>query len=621
MPSLPIVYRIYRDGNPVPVGSTTQLEFTDIPLLADSSHTYEVDAVDSAGNASPKSSPSGFISVVPSGDTTPPTVPGKPAGAATGPSTVTISWPASSDASPPITYRIYRDGGSVPIASTSATTYNDFGLAPSSSHTYRVDAVDAALNVSAKSTASDAIVTDAPSVTPPTPTLRGFIEDAAMSNSHLLTPTSTPVGEVMLHCVLTNSSSVATDLVASGGGASPGDVTWRTMRPYGNDVQATSSRKMFMIWGHGTFNGSDITLTIGGATVDWEVHLIDWANTKTSRPFIKLWYTPLPSGNHSDIDMYQQRRVGSNNAIAGLVFDGVANQTHVLKDGGSTGTDITSTNVLRHTAQAGLVCTTTSFWKASSFTNFKLNTSGFTASSTGALSYEIQATDSDDGPNCNTRRILDFHDLSGNVVSSAIFPKPNEVVVFACISERPGSTVGFTGVADSSGNTYDEVFRINLDADHVFQIWAHRYNASPPSAPTITGTWASPSPVIGSTGTIQGVFKEDGTGPPGTTNLDWFRQIVSNTVSAATAIAVTLPSMLQHGGVMGFFGRNSSAQDWIFEQGWVYSGNRPDDGVSFGHGSKTQCIFSVYNGGDEDNTLSASVVAAGNLAVIGIETL
>lgn len=87
-------------------------------------------------------------------DTTPPTTPGQPSGSSTAPGTIQIGWAASTDASPPITYRVYRDGGATPIGSTTDTTYTDTGLAPGSSHTYRVDAVDAVDNASPLSPAS-----------------------------------------------------------------------------------------------------------------------------------------------------------------------------------------------------------------------------------------------------------------------------------------------------------------------------------------------------------------------------------------------------------------------------------------------------------------------------------
>ena len=79
-------------------------------------------------------------------DTDPPTVPGQPTGSSSSPGAVAIQWTASQDASPPITYRIYRDHAGTPIATTSTTSFTETGLVPGSSHVYAVDAVDSLNN-------------------------------------------------------------------------------------------------------------------------------------------------------------------------------------------------------------------------------------------------------------------------------------------------------------------------------------------------------------------------------------------------------------------------------------------------------------------------------------------
>ncbi|MEO8425152.1 MAG: PKD domain containing protein [Actinomycetota bacterium] len=99
------------------------------------------------------------------GDTTPPTQPGKPAGVSTSTSTIDLTWAASTDnQSTQITYRIFRDGGTTPVgtvtsSSTTTVSFTDTGLAPGSTHTYRVDARDTSLNTSSLSVASDPITT------------------------------------------------------------------------------------------------------------------------------------------------------------------------------------------------------------------------------------------------------------------------------------------------------------------------------------------------------------------------------------------------------------------------------------------------------------------------------
>jgi hypothetical protein len=98
-------------------------------------------------------------------DITPPTQPGEPSGVATSSSTIDLTWAASSDdQSSEITYRVYRDGGPSPVgtvvsSSTTTVSLTDTGLAAGSTHTYRVDARDQALNTSQLSPASDPITT------------------------------------------------------------------------------------------------------------------------------------------------------------------------------------------------------------------------------------------------------------------------------------------------------------------------------------------------------------------------------------------------------------------------------------------------------------------------------
>ena len=91
------------------------------------------------------------------GDLTAPTTPGQPTGSSPSSGTITINWTASTDNTPPITYRVYRDGGPVSIGSTTNTTFTDIGLTPSSVHTYTVEAVDAVDNVSQMSAVSAGI--------------------------------------------------------------------------------------------------------------------------------------------------------------------------------------------------------------------------------------------------------------------------------------------------------------------------------------------------------------------------------------------------------------------------------------------------------------------------------
>jgi hypothetical protein len=99
-------------------------------------------------------------------DTQGPTTPGQPSGTSPSSGTIQLGWSASTDASPPITYRIYRDGNPTSIGSTTSTSYTDPGLTPGSSHTNTVDAVDSLNNPSLMSPVSASILVSG-GATPP----------------------------------------------------------------------------------------------------------------------------------------------------------------------------------------------------------------------------------------------------------------------------------------------------------------------------------------------------------------------------------------------------------------------------------------------------------------------
>ena len=98
-----------------------------------------------------------FVFDPPPLDTTPPTTPGTPTAQSPTAGKVDLGWSGSTDNASPITYRVYRDGGPTPVGQTTATSYSDTGLAPGSTHTYTVDAVDPAGNASGMSGASDPV--------------------------------------------------------------------------------------------------------------------------------------------------------------------------------------------------------------------------------------------------------------------------------------------------------------------------------------------------------------------------------------------------------------------------------------------------------------------------------
>ncbi|MEO8423500.1 MAG: hypothetical protein ABI595_06250, partial [Actinomycetota bacterium] len=147
-----LTYRVYRDGvqtDQFSGPSSGVITYTDTGLGAGTTHTYRVDAVDAANNASVLSDVSDAIIVL-APDTTPPTDPGVPTGVSTSTSSIGLTWTASTDAvSTALTYRVYRDGqdpgnlvGQFQSSSTTTVAFTDTGLWPGSSHSYFVQAID-----------------------------------------------------------------------------------------------------------------------------------------------------------------------------------------------------------------------------------------------------------------------------------------------------------------------------------------------------------------------------------------------------------------------------------------------------------------------------------------------
>ncbi len=139
-------YNIYRDGTLI--GTTTATTYSDSGLSPETTYTYEVSAVDTAGNEGTKSDPASATTDPAPPDTTPPAkVTGLTATPASSTS-IDLSWDANTESDLSY-YNIYRDG--VKIATTTSTTYTDTGLSPSTTYTYEVSAVDTAGNEGTKS--------------------------------------------------------------------------------------------------------------------------------------------------------------------------------------------------------------------------------------------------------------------------------------------------------------------------------------------------------------------------------------------------------------------------------------------------------------------------------------
>jgi chitodextrinase len=112
-------------------------------------------------------------SSAPKPDTTPPTAPANLTATAALATSISLAWTASTDNVGVVEYKMERCSGAAcanfaQIATPTGTSFNDTGLAASTSYSYRVRADDAAGNNSAYSNTVTATTPTAPDTTPPT---------------------------------------------------------------------------------------------------------------------------------------------------------------------------------------------------------------------------------------------------------------------------------------------------------------------------------------------------------------------------------------------------------------------------------------------------------------------
>lgn len=136
-------YQIKRNG--ALLATVPGTGYADSGLAAETTYTYEVLAIDAAGNVSDPAS----VSTATLSDDDPPETP-EDLAAAPDYETVRLTWAASGDNVGVTGYRIFRD--TVEIATTAALEFTDTGLSRQTSYTYQVRALDAAGNVSPPST-------------------------------------------------------------------------------------------------------------------------------------------------------------------------------------------------------------------------------------------------------------------------------------------------------------------------------------------------------------------------------------------------------------------------------------------------------------------------------------
>ncbi|MCI0528195.1 MAG: fibronectin type III domain-containing protein, partial [Nitrospira sp.] len=134
------------------VGTSTVNSFSDTGLSDGVNYSYRVRAVDTGGNLSNYSNTASASTT----DISSPTVPSDLMATVVSSDQINLSWTASTDNVGVTGYRLERCQGAgctsfAQIATLATTNYNDTGLTASTNYSYRVRAVDAALNLSAYS--------------------------------------------------------------------------------------------------------------------------------------------------------------------------------------------------------------------------------------------------------------------------------------------------------------------------------------------------------------------------------------------------------------------------------------------------------------------------------------
>jgi chitodextrinase len=157
-------YRVRRDGVLlVTLGNVTT--YQDTGLTAGTSYTYTVRALDAAGNVSALSSPASATTQS-APDTTAPTTPAGLTATAASSSQINLSWTAATDNVGVTGYNVYRGGTLIATLGT-ATSFQNTGLAASTTYSYTVRAFDAAGNLSSPSSSASATTQATPDTTAP----------------------------------------------------------------------------------------------------------------------------------------------------------------------------------------------------------------------------------------------------------------------------------------------------------------------------------------------------------------------------------------------------------------------------------------------------------------------
>jgi fibronectin type 3 domain-containing protein len=142
------------------IGIATGTTYIDSAVSPSTTYTYQVQAVDNAGNQGPFSNPATATTV----GNQPPTAPGNLTATAVGSSQINLSWTASTSSIGLANYVVQRCQGAgctnfVQVGTPAGTTFSDTGLPSGSSNSYQVQAIDIEGNMGPFSSVATATTT------------------------------------------------------------------------------------------------------------------------------------------------------------------------------------------------------------------------------------------------------------------------------------------------------------------------------------------------------------------------------------------------------------------------------------------------------------------------------
>ncbi|WP_370373650.1 fibronectin type III domain-containing protein [Catenulispora sp. GP43] len=276
-------YDVYEGSTKVATVSGTSATITG--LAAGSTHTYTVTAVDGSGVESAHSTAA--TATTPSSANTPAT-PANLAVSGTTSSSISLSWTETNNADPAASYQVLE--GSTVVATSTGTSATVGGLTAGSTHTYTVEALDAAGNASAPS-ASVTGTTANPSTVPAVP--QHVVVASATSSSITLNWTETNNSDAAAsYNVYEGTSKVATSTTTSATitGLAAGSTHAYTVTAVdaagnesahsaaatgsttgGGGVGLTATIKKTKDWGSGYTDTATLTNTSGSAVTGWDV--------------------------------------------------------------------------------------------------------------------------------------------------------------------------------------------------------------------------------------------------------------------------------------------------------------------------------------------------------------